>query len=317
MFGMDIEAEVNALAARQHGAFTRGQGRRMGLTRAQERSRLRTARWSQPYPRVFVVAGAPQTWEQRVMVAVLAAGPAAVASHVTAGAIWAFPDLDQFPLPVEVTTTRPPRVRLPRVRVHRSVVFLAQEHTVKNGIAVTSPARTLVDMSAFWSVSQLGRATDYAMRKLFMRLDDLRCCNAGLAPAPGRRPSRIKAVLSQRLPGYNPGESGLEMRVLRAIVAHGLPEPVQQHEVRLPDRLCRIDFAYPEYKIAIEVDSWEFHGPRSAFEPDRARGNDVAIAHWLPLHFTSESTDARIGIKTEEALRSRGWCPGVSAPLGR
>jgi very-short-patch-repair endonuclease len=107
------------------------------------------------------------------------------------------------------------------------------------------------------------------------------------------------------------------MRVLRAIVARGLPEPVQQHELQLPGRRCRLDLAYPDYKVAIEVDGWAHHGPRSAFESDRARGNDIAIAKWLPLHFTADSTDRQIGIKTEAALRSQGWQPLRSPQLGR
>jgi hypothetical protein len=314
---MDIEVDIRDLAARQHGVFSRLQARGLGLTRANERSRVAAGLWSRAHPGVFAIVGAPDTWEQRVNAAVLAAGQGAVASHVTAGAIWGFPNLDPYPLPIEITTTRPQRVRLRRVRVHRTVAFLGREHTVKDGLAVTTPARTLVDMSAFWSVQQLGIATDYSMRKWFMRLDELQTCVAGLVPAPGRKPSRIESVLAQRLPGYDPGESGLEMRVLRAIVARGLPEPIQQHELRLPDRLCRIDLAYPDYMIAIEVDGWEFHGPRSVFEPDRARGNDIAIAHWLPLHFTADSSDRQIGVKTEEALRSQGWRPPAEPSLGQ
>lgn len=264
----------------------------------------------------MVIGGAEVTWEQRVMAALLAAGPDAVASHVTAGAIWAFPNLDARPLPIEITTTRPLRVRLERVTVHRTVAFLAREHTVKDGIPVTTPARTLVDLSAFWSVPQLGQAADDAMRKLFMRLDDLRACVSGLPPAPGRRPSRIKAVLAKRLPGYDPGESGLEMRVLRAIVAHGLPEPVQQHKVRISGRNYRIDLAYPEYGIAIEVDGWEHHSSRSAFDGDRARENDLVVAGYRVLRFTSAFTDRQIGEATEAILVRSGWRPSVGTETG-
>jgi hypothetical protein len=312
---MDIDRAVGELAARQHSVFARTQARRLGLTRVQERSRLIRDFWRQPHSGVFAIAGAPSSWEQRVMAALLAAGPDAVASHVTAGAIWGFPNLDAHPLPVEITTTRPIRARLRRVQVHRTIAFLGREHTAKNGIAVSTPARTLVDMSAFWSVAQLGQATDYSMRKLFMRLDDLRTCAAGLPPAPGRKPSRIQAVLAKRLPGYDPGESGLEMRVLRAIVAHGLPEPVQQHPVMLAGRNGRIDLAYPEFGIAIEADSWEYHGSRSAFDSDRARENELVVEGFRVLRFTSAFTDRQIGEVVEAMLRSCGWRP--SPALGR
>src|SRR6266542_3147807 len=127
------------------------------------------------------------------------------------------------------------------------------------------------------------------MREGTLLISDLRRSVSGLAPAPGRRPRRIQAVLAKRLDGYDPGESELEMRVLRAIVSHGNPEPIQQHWVTLGARRCRIDLAYPELKIAIEVDGWEHHRTRSAFDADRARENDLVAAGWRVLRFTSRS----------------------------
>lgn len=84
------------------------------------------------------------------------------------------------------------------------------------------------------------------------------------------------------------------MRVLRAIVAAGLPEPVQQHELRLPTRRCRIDLAYPGVKLAIEVDGFGPHTTRTAFDRDRARANDLTTAGWTIPRFTSASTDRQI-----------------------
>jgi hypothetical protein len=179
------------------------------------------------------------------------------------------------------------------VRAHRTVAFLGCEHTVHRGIPVTTVARTLVDLSGWLSTSQLGRMTDYAMRDGTLRLDDLRMCVAGLPPAPGRHPTRIERVLQRRLPGYDPGESGLEMRFARAIVGGGLPEPVQQHPVSVGGRHYRIDLAYPEQKIAIEIDGWEYHRNRSAFDDDRSRSNDLVVAGWHVLRFTSSTSDTQ------------------------
>jgi hypothetical protein len=55
----------------------------------------------------------------------------------------------------------------------------------------------------------------------------------------------------------------------------------------------RIDLAYPELKIAIEVDSWEYHGmQRSAFDVDHIRRDDLVVIGWAPLTFTSAMTDS-------------------------
>jgi very-short-patch-repair endonuclease len=104
----------------------------------------------------------------------------------------------------------------------------------------------------------------------------------------------MHSVLRRRLPGYEPGESDLEMRVLRAIVGGGLAEPVQQHRVTLLGRRCRIDLAYPELKVAIEVDGWDHHRTRTAFDADRARENDLVAAGWRVLRFTSRSEPTEI-----------------------
>jgi very-short-patch-repair endonuclease len=176
---------------------------------------------------------------------------------------------------------------------------------------VTSVARTLVDLSGWLSVAQLGIATDFARRELDLRLLDLQRCVVGLAPGPGRKPTRIHSVLRARHDRHDETESGLEMRVLRAIVGGGLPEPVQQHSVRVGDRWRRIDLAYPDLKLAIEIDGWAHHAPRSAFDADRARENDLAIIGWDRLHFTSAFTDRQVGDTVAAKLAALGHKPCV------
>jgi very-short-patch-repair endonuclease len=82
------------------------------------------------------------------------------------------------------------------------------------------------------------------------------------------------------------------MRFARAIVDGGLPEPVLQHPVSVGNCRYRIDLAYPEFKIAIEIDGWEYHSSRSAFDDDRSRANDLVVAGWQVLRFTSSMVDA-------------------------
>jgi very-short-patch-repair endonuclease len=156
------------------------------------------------------------------------------------------------------------------------------------------------------SVQQLGIATDFARRERDLRLVDLQRCVAGLAPARGRKPTRIHAVLRARLDHHDETESGLEMRVLRAIVAAGLPEPEQQYRVQVGDRWRRIDLAYPNLKLAIEVDGWMHHGARSAFDADRARENELEIIGWDRLHFTSAFTDEQVGDTVAAKLAALG-----------
>ena len=82
--------------------------------------------------------------------------------------------------------------------------------------------------------------------------------------------------------------------MLRVLVAAGLPAPAQQHRVRLGGRSFRIDLAYVDSKLAIELDGWDVHRTRTAFDDDRARANLLVAHGWTLLRFTSRSPDAEI-----------------------
>ncbi len=299
--GMERSGALATIAQRQHGAVTLDQCRSVGLSQPAVYRRVRSG-WLRPvHHGVFVVAGSPRTFEQRLHAAVLAAGREAVVSHESAGWLHGFPNIG--PEAVEISTARPSRRRLRGMSSHRSKTFLDIEHTRIEGIPVTSYARTLVDLSARLSVFQLGNVLDDGLRRGVASVEALRRCAVGLSSAPGRRMSVVHEVLATRLPGYEPGDSDLELRFLRALVAAGLPEPVQQHEVRLTDRRARLDLAYPAWRIAIEVDGFGPHSVRSRFDHDRARQNELVLDGWLPLRWTSATSDERA---VEEARRAIG-----------
>jgi very-short-patch-repair endonuclease len=302
---MSRENEIAACAARQHSLITLEQARLHGFTDDAIRRRVESGRWRRVRQAVYLINGASETWEQAALAVVLASGTEAVASHSTAGVLWGLPSVFHE-VTFEVSTPRPRRVRQPGVRVHRTVRFLEIEHGVRRRIPVTSLARTLVDLSGSMSIQQLGIATDFARRERGLRLIDLQRCVTGLAPAPGRKPARVHAVLRARLQQHDETESGLEMRVLRAIVGTGLPEPAQQYRVQIGDRWRRIDLAYPELKLAIEIDGWVHHGARSAFDADRARENELEIIGWDRLHFTSAFTNRQIGETVAAKLAALG-----------
>jgi hypothetical protein len=298
---------LEAVAARQWGLITWAQAG-ADLTRHQIEHRIASGRLIKVRKGVFAVAGVPPSWEQTVMAAVLAAGEGAVASHFTAGALWGLPSVEREYL--EISTDRSDQRRLRGVAAHRTNTFLAEEHTTVRGIPVTAPERTLVDCSGRLSVGQLGVATDNGIRRGILRLEVLRRGSAGLRPAPGRHPRKIHAVLALRLPGYDPGESNLQMRFARVLVAHGCPEPQTEYRVRIGGKRYRIDLAYPDAMVAIEIDGWEWHHTRSAFDHDRARANDLVAAGWTVLRFTSTMGDADAArLTTATLVRLSGTIP--------
>ena len=151
-----------------------------------------------------------------------------------------------------------------------------------------------MDVSAAVSQRALGRVLDDALRRRLVRLDRLKSCVGRLPKSPGRRPSVVQQLLAERLPGYDAGDSDLETRLLRILVAGGLPAPAQQHRVRVGGRSFRIDLAYPDRKLGIELDGWDVHRTRTAFDDDRARANVLVAAGWTVLRLTSRSSDVEI-----------------------
>jgi hypothetical protein len=290
--GREHTSGTHQIARRQHALVTHDQALAAGLSPSQIRRRNRAGEWRVARPGVYAIDGAPPTWLQSVAAVALSSQPGAWISHVTAAAMWAFPGVGDDA--IHVVTGLERRVRLDGVRGHRSGALFTADLTVHHRIPVTTPARALVDISASLSYRQLGAAIDDGIRRRVMTLRAMRQCVGRLSEAPGRRLAMLHELLGERLPGYDPGDSDLETRVLRLLVANGFPPPVQQYRVRLGGRIFRIDLAYPAQRLAIELDGWEFHGTRTAFDDDRSRANLLVAQGWTLVRFTSRSSDDEI-----------------------
>lgn len=116
----------------------------------------------------------------------------------------------------------------------------------------------------------------------------------------------MQGMLARRIPGYDPGDSELETHVWEVIHDADLPAPVRRHPIRVDGRQYVIDLAYPEARIAIEVDGFGVHGGRTAFDHDRERQNALVLDRWRVLRFTSRSTDEQIASEIHHALFGHG-----------
>ncbi len=262
-------------------------------------------------PRVYLLRGSPRSSPQAVLSAVLAAGDGAFASHTTAARLWGLP-IDSAP-EIELTIPLERRVRIDGVVAHRSGTLSERDVSGLGPIPVTSPARTLVDLSSALSVEQLGRALDDGLRRRILSLTAMHAVSKRfVAISPGRSPKRLAAVLETRTPGYDPGDSELETHVWEVVRDAGLPVPLRRYQVRVGTRTLTLDLAYPEPRIAIEVDGFGPHGTRTAFDVDRIRQNALVLAGWTILRFTSRSTDDEIVATVANALFGHSATPGVA-----
>lgn len=299
---MTTQTPLNLLTRRQHGLVTRSQALAMGFGRRQLEDRVRRGHWIALRPGVYALAGMPPSREQALLAVLLAIDSQAVVSHGSAAGIWEMKGVAD-PQRITVTVDLARVVRLEGVLGRRSGTLFDEDRVVVRGIAVTSRARTLIDLSGSLSLAQLGGLLDQQLRK-GLRLEAVRRCAGRLAPAPGRRITRVHALLASRLPGYDPGDSDLETRALRVLVSAGLPVPRQQLSVRAGKRRFKLDLAYPDVRVGIELDGWDTHRTFGAFHGDRERDALLASAGWVVTHFSARTPDDHM-VAAVTALRAR------------
>ena len=176
------------------------------------------------------------------MAAVLACGDGATLSHQSAAAVWGI--RPPHAAEVHVTVTRDVRSR-PGIRVHRT---LSLDATVKDGLPITTPARTLHDLKTVLTSGRLDRALEQAQVLGLIRIDG--------APEPeftrSKGERRLKALCN----------------------AAGLPIPRMNQIVAG----WEVDASWPAHKLVVEIDGWGFHNTRQAFERDRRKDAEVTAA---------------------------------------
>ncbi len=283
---------INAWARRQLGLVTFEQLDLLGVSEGQRRRWLIDGRLILVRPNVYALGGAPPTWEQSVLAAVLAGGGGVAASHGTAGRLRVLKHVDDSGL--EIVSPLGHHKRLDGVVGHRSGALFESDLTVYRSIPTTTVARTLVDVSGRLTERQLGQAIDDALRRRIVDLEDLRRTAGRLGSASGRSMRKVHRALGLRIPGYDPLDSDLETRILRVIAAAGLPVPRQQYPIVLGGVGVHLDLAYPDVRLAIELDGWEWHRNRSAFDDDRWRDVELVKLRWMNLRLTATMSDQTI-----------------------
>jgi hypothetical protein len=168
MHGLD--AEIATLAALQHGIFTLADLSRLGVTRAARRHRLESGRWTTLFDAVYTLTGHPVSWRGQLLATCHAGGPAALASHRAAAALWGFPAAHDAP--IEVTCPRWRRHHTADLVIHKTTA-LDEDGQVVDRIPVTSPARTLLDLGAVCSSTEVEMGLDFALRTRLVTLPDL------------------------------------------------------------------------------------------------------------------------------------------------
>ena len=284
------DAVVVALAARQHAHVSTAQLLAAGLTHRAIARRVERG-WLTAVHRGVYRVGPLEAPLGRVMAAVLACGPDAVASHGTAAALHGFSEEGGT---VQVTVDARRRAR-EGVRIHRSPLP-ADEVTCVEGIRVTTPARTIRDGAAGWSARELRRAIEEAL--IQRKLDHTALTDAVHQARGQRGAAALRAAVADVIgSGERVTRSHAERKLLDLIDRAGLPRP--QTNVRIGRH--EVDAFWPRERLVVEVDGYAFHGGRAAFERDRARDGDLAArgirvvrVTWRQMTRQAEAVAARL-----------------------
>ncbi|MGH2784943.1 MAG: type IV toxin-antitoxin system AbiEi family antitoxin domain-containing protein [Actinomycetota bacterium] len=283
-----VDLLIGSLAAGQHGVFTRAQAIDSGVNRGEIRWRLETRRWVHVYPGVYRLAGSPETWRQRAMAACLHWGVDAALSHRAAAKLRSLCALRHARVELLAPRNRN-RYRASGIVVHRLSVPLPHEDVSKiDGIPVTKPARTLLDLASTESGRMTARFVDDALRRGLVTLSFLERWLKDPRRKHQRGAPLLRELVEERaIRGVT--ESQLEADALTLLNDAGLPIPMVQYIVEDRGRIvARLDLAYPEQRVAIELDGFRFHDTRDSFDAERARGNELQAMGWNVLRVTAK-----------------------------
>ncbi len=208
---------------------------------------------------------------------VLLAGPTGALARESSAGLWGMTRPWRGP----VQAIGPKSRAGPGFVLHRTRHLPPEDVTVHWGIPVTTPLRTLLDLSSHISLEALDAALAEALVRKLVRLEDLQ--------------ARATGSLRRLLDTAAPTRSRLERRLRRLLREHGLPQPISNGIVEGYE----VDLHWPEHRLVAELDGYAFHAHRRAFETDRERDFVLQAAGWR----TVRVTDRQLGRGAETAER--------------
>jgi very-short-patch-repair endonuclease len=263
-----IDARIVELARMQHGLVASRQLRALGLDSRAIGRRVARGWLIERGDGVFQV-GAVAGPRAPEMAALLLYGERSTISDGTAVVQWKLRAWGTAPIHVTVPTGVTGR---PGVQLHRRVLADA-DRTTLDGLRITTPARTIADISPSMPAVELQRLIEEAQLRSLASREQLEAYAA-------RRPALRKALGAGDEPRLTRSEA--ERRLLELIRAAGLPTP--RTNVRVAGH--EVDMLWPRQRLVVEVDGYAFHGSRVAFERDRSRDARLVAAGYRVLRVT-------------------------------
>lgn len=261
------------LAATQFGVVSRTQLLDVGFTEDVIDDRLEQAGLHLVTPSVYAVGHPGISRRGRAKAVLLQIGPRAGLSHESAARLWEMKGRsNDGDVHVSVSgRTRSHYVVPEGVNLHRPRNLQSEQLVVHKGLRVTTPERTVLDHLAASSVVDLTRMLEQMVTRLGRSPDDLHTWAHALTKRKGR------AKLIEALDWVaGPAVIRSEFEALFRSVCQEAGLPIARTNVRIAG--WETDAAWLDERVAVELDSWRFHGGHWQFHQDRRKGLAISKA---------------------------------------
>jgi very-short-patch-repair endonuclease len=264
------------LAGRQHGVVARRQLLALGFNAREIEHRVARGRLHLVMRGVYAVGWPRLTPERRWMAAVLACGDDAMLSHRSAAALWKIGAERRGT--VDVSVTRRCELKRPGLRVRGRPTLSARNIVSRDGIPVTNPVQTLVDIATELGSLGVERVVNEADKRDLIDPETLRLALDDYAGQPGA--PLLRRLLDKRT--FRLSDSDLEIFFRSIATATKLPPPLSKQVVNG----FEVDFFFPDLGLVVETDGLRYHRTPSTQARDAQRDRAHVLAGMTPLRFT-------------------------------
>jgi very-short-patch-repair endonuclease len=308
------DQRIAAVARHQRGRVSRDQLVAIGLSAGVIQRRLRRGVLLAEHPGVYLVGHAAAVPLGPETAALLSVRDGAVLSNHSAAALWEIGAGDRN---IHILVQGGYTGRRTGVRIHRTRLLDARDIRVRDGLPVTSPARTLLDNAGRTTMRVLERMFTEAVTQNLVSPADLEDV---IARGRGRSGcAALHALLDdENDPAFTRSDG--EERMLALIRKAGLSQPL----VNAPLHGFEVDFYWPAHGVVVEIDSYGFHTSRWAYDRDCDKDAVLRARGMPPLRFSYRQVrDEPLLVITQvaQAIAAGGaWAgappPSTSSPAG-
>ncbi|MFP4311244.1 MAG: DUF559 domain-containing protein [Nitriliruptoraceae bacterium] len=288
MRAIDASVSLDALAARTSGIVTRPALLASGWSESRVDRAVSSRALLPVAAGVYRVRGAPWTRQASRQAAVAIAGAGATLARWSAAEMLGIADPRPGPHHVLVPHARRSSTSAPGLAlVTRTRHLEPSDVTEIAGIAVTTAARTLLDLAREIDAPRLAELSSEAIRRTGLGLGDLSRILERHRKTPGRR--RLRDAIGLLGDDGHRFRSMVEVRALSSLLEAGLPRPEVGYTIRSETGviLAEVDLAYPTHRLAIEIDGFRWHSSPARKRADEDRQNRLLLAGWTVLRFSA------------------------------